>query len=205
MVGGIPFITEQPTPAAATRSLNGTVTFTAAAVGAMPITYQWWDGSTPISGATTASLTLSGLQAANAGSYYVVFSNSFGTNTSSNAVLTMIGVATNYASALVALGPSAYWRLNETSGTNAFDYIGGNTGTIVGGVTLDQPGAVYPGLESSNTSFTFDGASGVVDTPLLINGFEGTFTALVNVTSETYVPGIMVARGGAGGCCGFGL
>ena len=61
-------------------------------------------------------------------------------------MLTVSGVASNYASAIVALGPTAYWRLNETSGTTAYDYIGGYTGTIAGGVTLGQPGATFARL-----------------------------------------------------------
>ena len=42
---------------------------------------------------------------------------------------------------------------------------------------------------------------------LLINGSEGTFAALVNAANPTltYAPGIMIARGGPGGCCGLGL
>jgi len=204
---GPPVISQEPTPAAATRYLNGDVTFSVSAGGTAPISYQWNYGSAPISGATASSLTLSSLQASNAGSYDVVVKNPYGTNTSSNAVLTVIVPATNYASAMVALGPTAYWRLNETSGTTAYDYMGGYTGTIVGGVALGQPGAAYPGLDAGNTSFGFDGSSGVVETPLLINGFAGTFTALVKAVNPggTYEPGIMVARGGPGTCCGLGL
>ncbi len=204
VVAGPPIISQQPTPATATRYLNGSVTFTAAAVGSVPITYQWQRGTNPISGATAASLTLTGLQSANAGSYDVVASNPHGSVTSSYAVLTVSGVASNYASAIVSLGPTAYWRLNESSGTTAFDYSGGYNGTIAGGVTLAQPGATYPGLNAGNTAYVFDGSSGVVNTPLLINGSEGTFAALCEVTGTVYAPGIMMARGGPGGCCGFG-
>jgi hypothetical protein len=204
VVAGLPFISQQPTPAAAARYINGSVTFTAAALGTVPITYQWQYGTNPIAGATSASLTLTGLQPANAGSYNVVASNPHGSTQSSNAVLTVSGVATNYASAIEALGPTAYWRFNETSGSNAFDYAGGYDGTIAGGVALGQPGAPYPGLNAGNTAFVFDGSSGVVNTPLLVNGNQGTFTALVNVTGTVYGPGIMMARGGPGGCCGFG-
>ena len=205
VVLGPPVISQQP--ASAIRYPNGAVTFSVSAGGTAPIFYQWQYGSTPISGATTSSLTLTGLGAANAGSYDVVVSNPYGTNTSSNAVLTLIGVATNYASAVAALGPTAYWRLNETSGANAYDYMGGYTGTIVGGVTLGQPGPPCPGLDAANTSFGFDGSSGVVETPLLINGFAGTFTALVKAVNPgaTYEPGIMIAGGGTGACCGLGL
>src|SRR5580765_159064 len=48
----------------------------------------------------------------------------------------------SYAALVVADGASHYWRLDETSGTTAVDVIGGANGTISGGVTLNQPGAV---------------------------------------------------------------
>jgi len=216
VVAGPPLIVQQPAPAAATRCLNGSVTFTVSAVGTVPLSYQWQDDNVPISGATTTSLTLTGLQFASAGSYNVVVINPHGTNTSANAVLTVNGVAANYASAVVALGPQAYWRLNETNGTTAYDYVGGYNGTIAGAITLGQPGPAFPGLDASNTAFVFGGTSSTtnaVTTPLLINGVAGTFIALVNATDPggTYNPGIMEARGGTGNpiaggaCCGFGL
>jgi hypothetical protein len=206
---GSPMISQQPTPAAVTRFINGSVTFTAAALGSLPLSYQWQHGTSPISGATATSLSLTGVQPADAGSYNVVVSNLHGSVTSSNAVLTVTTPSAAYPSAIVSLGPQAYWRLNETTGTNANDFIGGLTGTVVGGVTLAQPGpsgASYPGLESDNTSFLFDGSSGVIDTPLLINGEEGTFTALVNVPAGgIFLPGILDARGGPGSSCSLEL
>lgn len=47
------------------------------------------------------------------------------------------GVAATYDNAILALSPSAYWKLNETSGTTAADSSGnGQTGTYSSGVTL---------------------------------------------------------------------
>src|SRR4030095_2674763 len=42
-------------------------------------------------------------------------------------------------------GAVAYWRLGETSGTTANDSIGTAHGTISGGVTLNQAGALADG------------------------------------------------------------
>ncbi len=52
--------------------------------------------------------------------------------------------------------PAAYWPLMETQGLTAFDWKGGNHGTIHGGVTLGQPSA--PGLPG--TAMAFDGSTG---------------------------------------------
>ena len=125
---------------------------------------------------TGTSLTLTGLQNANAGTYNVVLSNSHGTTTSSNAVLTIVPVASNYPSAVMALGPAAYWRLNKTNGIIAYDYAGGNDGSNSSGVTVGLPGPTnMPGLGASSAAYFFSGSNGVVTTPFLINGSEGTF------------------------------
>src|SRR5215470_7590906 len=58
-----------------------------------------------------------------------------------------------YSSKVIADGAVAYWRLNETSGTTAVDVIGGNNGTISGGVTLNQAGALTDG----DKAMTFNG------------------------------------------------
>lgn len=50
-----------------------------------------------------------------------------------------------YREKVIADGAVAYWRLGETSGTTAVDIIGGANGTISGGVTLGQPGALADG------------------------------------------------------------
>ena len=49
VVASKPVITQQPTPAASTRALNGTVTFSVTAVGTVPITDQWQFDGAPIS------------------------------------------------------------------------------------------------------------------------------------------------------------
>jgi len=83
---------------------NTAASFSVTASGALPLSYQWsFDGSN-ISGATNSSWTISYVTPTNLGTYAVVVTNSFGTNTSSNAVLSMYpyldvpfsGVVTNW-------------------------------------------------------------------------------------------------------------
>jgi hypothetical protein len=76
-------------PAGATVTVGGNVTFTVAANGSLPLTYQWYVGGVAISGATSASYTIASVQAANAGSYTCTVTNSVGSATSSAAVLTV--------------------------------------------------------------------------------------------------------------------
>ncbi|MBI2927643.1 MAG: immunoglobulin domain-containing protein [Verrucomicrobia bacterium] len=88
-----PAITSQPQDEAAAVGSNAS--FSVKVVGATPLTFRWYragkeltDGGR-ISGATTASLTLAKVEAADADSYFVVVSNAHGKATSEPAMLTV--------------------------------------------------------------------------------------------------------------------
>ncbi len=85
------------------------VTFTAAAYGTEPLTYQWSKDGTPISGATSSSYTISFTQSTDAGNYTVTVANGLGTPASGTAIL--------------AVNPSG--RLDNLS-ARAFVGTGGN-------------------------------------------------------------------------------
>ena len=70
--------------------VGDTVTFTVDAGGAPPLSYHWRFNDTPISGATSASYTLTGITTNNAGAYSVVVSNALGQATSEPATLTVL-------------------------------------------------------------------------------------------------------------------
>jgi uncharacterized lipoprotein YddW (UPF0748 family) len=129
-----PSITTQPK----SQSVNqgASATFTVAASGASPLSYQWRLYGTNLSGATATSYTRSNAQAADAGPYSVVITNAFGTATSSDAQLTVIvpptiitqpqsqtvSQALNATFTVVASGtaPFAYqWRLNGANISSA--------------------------------------------------------------------------------------
>jgi hypothetical protein len=75
-------------------------------------------------------------------------------------------------------GLQAYWRLNDLIGTVATDsWVNNEPGTITGGVSLKQPGAL---AGDPVTSFTFDGSTGYVSTATNI------LTAATNVTVELW-------------------
>ncbi len=52
------------------------------AAGTAPLSYQWYKGSDPISGATSATYSIPSVSAGDAGDYHVVVSNAFGFETS---------------------------------------------------------------------------------------------------------------------------
>jgi len=85
-----PILTGQPVSQAANAGQS--VAFSVGAIGS-PLSYQWRQGGAPLDGATNATLTLTNLQAANAGYYDVVISNAFGVLTSAVVSLTVNFVA----------------------------------------------------------------------------------------------------------------
>jgi hypothetical protein len=83
---GAPTITTQP--ASLTVSAGSSASFTVVASGSS-LTYQWYKDSTAISGATSATYSITSAAASDAGSYYVVVTNSTGSVTSSTVTLTV--------------------------------------------------------------------------------------------------------------------
>jgi hypothetical protein len=83
-------------PVSQTVNLGQTATFSVAATGTAPLSYQWRKNGVAISGATSASYTTpAALLADNGAQFSVIVSNAGGSVTSANAVLTVVVVATN--------------------------------------------------------------------------------------------------------------
>ncbi len=132
-----PSITAQPANQSLSQGANAT--FTVSATGTAPLSYQWRLSATNIAGATASTYTRSNVQLADAGPYSVVVTNSVGSATSSNAILTVVTnpappeIATQPQSQTVIAGHSAtftvtasgtaplgyQWRFNTTPIANA--------------------------------------------------------------------------------------
>jgi hypothetical protein len=154
-----PVITTPPMP----HNLypGGSINLSVVATGG-GLTYQWKKGSTNIPGATSAIYHVASVTNSDAGSYSVVVSNSAGTTTGGPVAINVFAPANAYETAIVADAPEAWFRLNETSGTNMFDSMGRHDGfyTNESGspVTFGATGAV---AGSSDTAVTFPGPNGV--------------------------------------------
>jgi hypothetical protein len=175
-------ITTQPIPES--RVAGEPFTFSVdASSSSPPLTYYWRLGSTAVqSGASSSYSAIASL--GNAGSYSVIVSNfdlAFGgqTVTSTPAAL-VVKPATGYAGTIFSNGPVAYYRLDETTGTTAFDYAGGYNGTYFN-TTLGVPG--FSSLDP-DTAVMFSGLNSYVGN---IDGTKINFTGHTNFSLEAWV------------------
>jgi hypothetical protein len=107
-------------------------------------------------------------------------------NAAANRVdVTVNTVGTNYAAAVLALGPASYYHVDETSGTAAADVQSVVGGTYVGGPALGQPSLI-----SSGGTSVLIGASQAIDLGSTAYRFAGTapFTVMAWV-QRTLVDG----------------
>ncbi|TLZ55664.1 MAG: hypothetical protein E6K22_03395, partial [Gammaproteobacteria bacterium] len=114
-----PAITTQP--ASQTVSAGQTATFTVAATGTAPLSYQWQKNGTAIGGATAASYTTPATTASDNGDQFtVVVSNAAGSVTSRAAALTVNAalvaptITTQPASQTVSTGQTATFTVTAT-------------------------------------------------------------------------------------------
>ncbi|HEX4644207.1 MAG TPA: immunoglobulin domain-containing protein, partial [Verrucomicrobiae bacterium] len=135
-----PVITQQPSPTNLFLYPGGGASLSVAAIGAAPFYYAWNYNGAPIAGATSPQHTLNNVQPADSGNYTATVSNSFGVTTSSIVSLTVIARPNRtYPETVLADKPIGYWRLDEASGTTAYDRLGGNNGHYFQ-VALGKPG-----------------------------------------------------------------
>lgn len=180
-----PTITQSP--ASRSTYFGGTASFTVIADGTLPLSYQWTHAGTNLPGGTNATVFVAGVDSTKIGAYAVTITNVAGKITSSPVSLSIYTPPANsYEATVVGAGPLAYWRLNETSGTTAFDNMGGYDSTHSGGVTVGLPGPrppALPGFESGNDAVQFDGTAGSSSSPgvsLLNNRTNFTLCGWIN-------------------------
>ncbi|MES2705249.1 MAG: LamG-like jellyroll fold domain-containing protein [Verrucomicrobiota bacterium] len=133
-----PEITTQPT---GTRNLlaGGAPAFRVVSTGTAPLSYKWQRNGADISGnptATTSTLVLNNSTAAMSGAYTVTVTNPQGSDSSDPFTVNFAAPPDTYSGFVLADNPTAYWRVNEASGTVMKDYAGGLDGTYSTTATL---------------------------------------------------------------------
>jgi hypothetical protein len=80
-------------PSSQNLGVGDTLTLSPVVVGTVPITYQWFTGSGPVTGAQSLTYNVASVSAADAGDYYVVASNAAGSVTSAVVHVTVLAQA----------------------------------------------------------------------------------------------------------------
>ncbi|MER3465647.1 MAG: hypothetical protein C4329_15775, partial [Chitinophagaceae bacterium] len=150
-------ITTQPTAQAVCAGANAT--FTVAATGSGTLTYQWRKGGTNISGATSSTLTLTNVTAADAANYDVVVTGGCGNITSTAVALTV------NAAPSITTQPTAQ---NACPGTNAsFSVVATGAGLTY---QWRKAGVNIIGATSSTLTLTNVSASDAANYDVVITG-----------------------------------
>ena len=162
------------------------VTFTAAASGTPTPTYQWQKGGANISGATSASYSISSAQAADGGSYTCVATNSAGTATSSAASLT-VNAATS--------APSITGQPQNvtTSSGSAASFSVTATGTPTPTYQWQKGGSNISGATSSSYSIASVQTSDAGSYTVVVTNSAGSVTssaATLTVSASAVAPSI---------------
>ena len=126
-------ITQQPS--AVVRAVGQPASFSVAATGTAPLSYQWLKNGLNIAGATGSSYSIPSTVTADAASYSVKVTGPVGAATSSSVALTLNiapAVSTQPLNAYKALGQSASFSV-VASGTGPFTYQWSKDGNAIAG------------------------------------------------------------------------
>jgi uncharacterized delta-60 repeat protein len=159
-------------PGSQFRHAGDSVSFNVTAVGTTPLSYQWRKSGAGVVGAAAATLILANIQLADAGSYDVVVSNSFGAVTSAVAVLSVDGAPAD------AFNPGINYSVNalavQADGkvllAGDFTSLGGQSRSNIGRVFSDgTPDSTFnPGVNSSLYSLAVE-----TDAKIIVGGSFG--------------------------------
>ena len=197
-------------PSAQVQTPGGSATFAVAASGSAPISYQWLKNGAPIAGATSAVLTLIGVNGSDAANYSVTVSNPLLSVTSAPASLTVLGAPTitaQPAAAAVSAGSSA--TFNVTASGSALLYQWTRNGVGIAGatsashttaaLTLADSGAVYAVFVFNGAGLAFGQGAvlSVTPAPVSIGGNVSGLTGSGLVLQNNAGDNLAVAASGA--------
>jgi hypothetical protein len=212
-------VTITSNPASTSACTGGNVTFTTAATGSA-LTYQWQKNGVNISnggsvsGATSASLTITGVVAGDATNYKAVITSSCGSATTTPAILTITsapaittqptatqticaGQSTTFS--VTATGATSYqWKKGGADIVNGGNISGATTSSLVltsittadaGTYTVLVTGACTPTTLSNNAVLTVNTLPVITSHPtsvIVCQGATANFNVTATGTSITY-------------------
>jgi hypothetical protein len=178
-LGNPPLIVQQPQSLVCTQGASAGLSVTAS--GTAPLAYQWCCYATNVPGATDSTFTQANVQAARAGPYTVIVTNSCGSVTSELATLTVRIPATilqQPASLIVTQGQNAMFTVAAV-GEDPLGYQWRFNGTAISGAT----GTSHTVLSAPSV------AAGNYD--VIVSGAYGSETSQVAVLTVLSPPNIL--------------
>jgi len=205
-------------PASVTAGVGSDVTLTVSASGTAPLSYQWkkngavlGNSGSHVTGASTPSLTLTGLTLTDAGSYVVVVKNNYGSATSAVAVVTVVPppsitsqppATTNIGQGQMlsltvgagGTGPFTYqWTSNRVNLTDGGNVSGSATSNLVINPAVAADSGSYAVMLANAFSATNSRVSavtvgigpGITTPPASTNGLVGSNVTLTVTASGT--------------------
>jgi hypothetical protein len=169
-----PFITQEPV--AQTIVVGGTATFSVGAAGSPLLSYQWWQGGSPLAGATQSSLVITNAAYSDNAALSAAISNGLGTTNSQAVQLTVMPPPrfANLTNSLV---------LHLQFEDNTMDISGrGNNGTAIGSITY-----VGGAIGTKALHYSTDTTAGLYNYVTLGTPADLTFSTNVNFSVAYWV------------------
>lgn len=174
-------------PSSQTAALGAPVTFSVSASGTGPLTYAWRKNGVAIPGANAATLTLPSVQAADAGNYSVVVTNSAGSATSAVATLTLSAapaVVSGPVSQTIAAGQRLTLSVGFAGAQTTFQWL--KNGVPIPGANRSEftVEAVGPADAGDYAVTLTNGSGSVTSAPATVTV---AYSQLVNLSSRGLV------------------
>jgi plastocyanin len=195
------FATNSAQSATGSATVGQTVTFSVTADGTAPFSNQWCKDGVNIAGATAATFSISCVQLTDAGTYCVIVSNSAGSATSDNAVLTVnlagsVPVFTTQPVSQTVTVGSPVTFLAAASGTPAPTYQWQKNGVNISGATSTAYtiSSVVTGIAGTATVVATNSAGSATSNGavLTVNSAQSAPVFVVQPASQTVTAGSSV-------------
>ena len=169
-----PTISSQPSNVAVTTGRNVSLSVTGTTTDLGVLTYQWYKGSTLITGATSATLTFSPATLADAGDYKVVITNTYRSLTAT--VESNVATLTVNDLMVVSYGATSIASSYGTTSSSSAPSLTGGTSTKTWAITQTIDSRPLAGI-------TIDSSTGVITVADSLSA--GTYEMTVSVTDST--------------------
>jgi hypothetical protein len=168
---GPPIIVSQPTNQVAFA--GNAASFGVLSSGRFPLFYQWQFDGTNLDSATNATLTLTNLTTSQTGSYSVLVSNSLGSATSSDALLTVL------------VGSPTLITFDDLTGSSlvasGYNHLTWGNFYYLDGLTFGQPSGYTAGMVSApNVAYNAYGSPATISSPAPFDLLSAYLTAAWN-------------------------